>query len=145
MVQLFFFIVIAVIITYAIIYAFSCSRHSEPEILTFNSILNAENEVPPTGSDALGTATLIFNNLTKIFTLRVDYSEITLIAAHIHKGEIGVSGLVVFPLDHTKNPIEYTSAPLTLEQEEDLINGLYYVNLHTDIYPAGEIRGQLIY
>jgi hypothetical protein len=33
---------------------------------------------------------------------------------------------------------------LTAAQEADLLANNYYVNLHTDAFPAGEIRGQLI-
>jgi CHRD domain-containing protein len=29
-------------------------------------------------------------------------------------------------------------------QVADLMAGMYYVNIHTDAYPAGEIRGQLV-
>jgi hypothetical protein len=32
---------------------------------------------------------------------------------------------------------------LTSQEEADLKNGLYYVNIHSDAYPDGEIRGQL--
>jgi hypothetical protein len=28
-------------------------------------------------------------------------------------------------------------------KEQDLLNGVYYVNLHTAAFPGGEIRGQI--
>jgi hypothetical protein len=40
--------------------------------------------------------------------------------------------------------ISYTSAALTPEQEADLMANLYYVNLHSSTFTAGEIRGQLV-
>ena len=36
-------------------------------------------------------------------------------------------------------PSTHTTAP----QMADLQNGLYYVNVHTSLFPGGEIRGQL--
>ena len=35
------------------------------------------------------------------------------------------------------------SATITPTQASDMMNGLWYVNLHTTAYPTGEIRGQL--
>lgn len=93
----------------------------------------------------LATATLTFNTDTKIFTVVVEYSGITAIAAHIHKGDVGVAGNVIFgftaPLD---SPINYTSPALDASQEADLNANLYYVNIHSTQFQAGEIRGQLI-
>ena len=28
-------------------------------------------------------------------------------------------------------------------KEDDLLNGVYYINIHTAAYPNGEIRGQI--
>jgi hypothetical protein len=30
-------------------------------------------------------------------------------------------------------------------REEDLLNGMYYINIHTATYPGGEIRGQIVF
>jgi hypothetical protein len=107
--------------------------------------LTGANERPaPTPSNATGDATLIFNNKTKIFTLVVNYSGMVATAGHIHNGGTDVAGPVVFPFANLMSPINYTSTPLTPEQESDLNAGLYYVNLYSATYPGGEIRGQLI-
>ena len=34
--------------------------------------------------------------------------------------------------------------PLNVLQILDLMNGLWYINIHSDLYPTGEIRGQVI-
>jgi hypothetical protein len=127
----------------------SCSKSSttpDPNI-TFKATLNAANERPPNASAATGSATLVFNNNTKIFTITTSYAGLTgtATASHIHKGDVTVAGPVIFPFTNvTVSPIVYTSAALDATQEADLKAGNYYVNVHTAANPAGEIRGQLI-
>jgi hypothetical protein len=117
---------------------------ADPNI-TFMTDLTGANESDPNQSAATGHATLVYNDDTNIFTITVTYTGMTPTAGHIHKGEVGVAGNVVFPFPSVaSSPITYTSAALTAEQETDLKAGLYYVNLHSSTYPAGEIRGQLI-
>jgi hypothetical protein len=37
-----------------------------------------------------------------------------------------------------------TTRVLTSQEEADLLSGNWYLNLHSNTYPGGEIRGQLI-
>jgi len=110
---------------------------------TFTASLNGAKEVPPNISDATGNATLVYNENTNKFDLTVTYSGVTATDAHIHKGAVGTSGSVVFPITVTASPLTLNDVSLTAEQEADLKNGLYYVNIHSAAYPNGEIRGQL--
>lgn len=128
---------------------FSCSNDDDgmvvtPSTTTFTATLNGSNEVPPNASTATGSATLTFDNTSKTFTLTNTFTGITLTAAHVHKGAVGISGPPVFHLTDLISPIQYTSPALTAEQEADLKANLYYINLHTEAYPDGEIRGQLL-
>ena len=128
---------------------FSCKKSSDPAPapdpnVTYKATINGASEVPANASAATGTATLVFNTTTKIFTVTVNFTGITAINGHIHKAAVGVSGPVIFPFASFASPITYTSAALDATQEADLAAGLYYVNLHTTALPGGEIRGQLI-
>jgi hypothetical protein len=114
-----------------------------PSIVNFTTTLNGAKEVPPNPSDATGTAELLYNDDTNKMTITVTYSGITPTDAHIHKGAVGVAGPVVFPFDELVSPMVLTNVTLTDDQEADLKAGLYYVNIHSAEYPAGEIRGQL--
>lgn len=116
---------------------------NNPDTTTFTANLNGASEVPPTGSSATGTATLVFNEDTNKFTITVPYSGVVATDAHIHKGAVGESGPAVFPFDDLTSPLTLTDVPLTAQQEADLKAGLYYVNIHSADFPAGEIRGQL--
>ncbi|MGH8690450.1 MAG: CHRD domain-containing protein [Burkholderiales bacterium] len=64
--------------------------------------------------------------------------------AHIHRGGKGANGPVIVPLD--KNGDAYTvpaGRKLTPAQIQDLKAGNLYVNVHTNRYKGGEVRGQL--
>jgi hypothetical protein len=126
----------------------SCSDDDStpgPSITTFSAaMLMGSNEVPANPSTALGTATLKFNNTTKVFTITVTHDLSSITSGHIHKGTTGTNGGVVFPFTALVSPISYTSPPLNAEQEADLMANLYYVNLHSSTFTAGEIRGQLV-
>ena len=132
-----------------VLVSLSSCNNDEPtpgqSITTFSAeMLMGSNEVPANNSTAMGTATLKFNNTTKVFTITVTHNLSTITAGHIHKGVAGTNGSVVFPFTTLVSPISFTSAPLTPEQEADLMANLYYVNLHSSTFTTGEIRGQLI-
>ncbi len=114
----------------------------------FKATLSGANERPtPNASPATGSSTLVFNTDTKIITVTTTYSGLTgtASAAHIHKGDASIAGPVLFGFTNvTVSPIVYTSRVLSASEEADLRAGLQYVNIHSALYPGGEIRGQLI-
>lgn len=114
--------------------------------VTYTATLSGMKEVPANASTAVGTATLVYNKTTKIFTIAVVHSGLTPTGGHIHKGAAGTNGGVIFGFPSTglASPVSYTSVALTAEQEADLTAGLYYVNLHTAAFAGGEIRGNLV-
>ncbi len=128
--------------------ALSCSKDDTPAPnpnVTFLATINGASEVPANASTATGTATATFNKDTKILTLNVNYTGLTVTNAHIHKAAVGVSGGVIFPIAGPyASPLSLTTVALDATQEADLNANLYYVNLHTAANPGGEIRGQLL-
>jgi len=135
-----------IILASILIIAVSCDDDDaeDPDVI-FTATINGANAVPTTSSTATGTATLTFNNVTKIFAVVVTYSGVTATAAHIHLGAAGTAGGVEFGfIDPVTSPINFTSGALTATQEADLLANLYYVNIHSSAFPGGEIRGQLI-
>jgi hypothetical protein len=64
--------------------------------------------------------------------------------AHIHQGAKGMNGPVIVPL--TKSGDTYTvpaGAKLNASQMQALKAGNLYVNVHSDKFKGGEVRGQL--
>jgi hypothetical protein len=68
-------------------------------------------------------------------------------SAHIHDGNVGVAGPIVITLlqSSTGSATWMVPANTTLNDSQiaRLQAGGYYVNVHTALNPAGEIRGQL--
>ena len=127
----------------------SCDKGKDPApvinpYIIFTATLNGASEVPANPSAATGSATLNFNTITKIFSVTVTYSGFTATAAHIHQGATNIAGPVVFGFSSPTSPINYTSVALDATQEAALMTNQYYVNVHSALYPGGEVRGQLI-
>lgn len=124
----------------------SCTKQQVFNRTYFHTILAPTNEVPARQSAGYGDASGFFNNETKVLTLTINYIGLRapLTAWHIHKAAAGVNGSVVFNFG-TPQPsgFIYVSEPFTADQENDLMTGNNYVNLHTSVFLGGEIRGQL--
>lgn len=119
-------------------------NNNDDNITIFKATLVGSSEVPPNTSTATGSTTLTYNESTKRFVAVTTYTGITPSAGHIHNAAVGENGGVVFPFVMSSSPITLESEVLTQEQIDELFEGRMYVNLHTEEYPGGEIRGQLI-
>lgn len=128
---------------------FSCATKSEGDnnLVQFDDVvLNGANEVPPNNSSATGTFTGTYDKTTKVLNYTITYSDITPTAMHFHKGEPGENGGVEIGIGSAPytSPVNGSTPALTAEQEADLLAGLWYVNVHSDQFPGGEIRGQVV-
>lgn len=126
----------------------SCDDDDDNDIMEdFSGTFSGANEVPAVSTTATGTLSGTYNRNTKVLTLNMTYSGLSSAATmwHVHKGAVGVSGDPVEGLDFGTlgaSPFSWSDT-LTTAQETDLMNDLYYVNIHTTDHPAGEIRAQL--
>lgn len=124
---------------------------TEPTSFDFN--LTGAQEVPSVDTTATGegTATLDDNQLTlegSFEGLSSDLREVEGSSAHIHEAPAGENGPIVFNLDVTPGADNRSGTfegtfDLTDEQVSAFEDGRYYVNVHTETFPGGEIRGQL--
>jgi hypothetical protein len=98
-------------------------------ITTFSAeMLMGSNEVPTNNSTAMGTATLKFNNNTKVFTITVTHNVSSITAGHIHKGAAGTKRS--FPFTALASPLVIRVLLLPRTRGRPITN-LYYVNLHS--------------
>lgn len=96
-----------------------------------------------------GTADLTYDPSTRVLTWRITYGGVSGPATmvHIHgPAAEGKNGPVVIWLSKrgstAENPIT-GEATLTPEQAQQFTAGEWYINVHTQANPAGEIRGQI--
>ena len=113
----------------------------------YKAMLNGKSEVPPTTSTGTGTADIDYDPASKKLSWKLTYTGLSgpAKAAHFHgPAEAGKNGGVAVAIPGaTSSPAE-GSATLTDAQAADLVAGKYYVNVHTEANPGGEIRGQVM-
>ena len=113
--------------------------------ITFIALLNSGQKVPAGTSTAAGIAYLTLGSDDRLcVSLTFGGLTGTLAAAHVHgpAAAPGVNAPILFPFP-TSNPINTCVGPLDNAQKKDLRKGLLYLNVHSSVVPAGEIRGQI--
>ena len=114
--------------------------------LTFTAVLNGGQVVPPSNSPAFGVAFVTFDNGTKQLCYSISYSQLqgTETEAHLHGAESGQTNAVLYDLTPLGTPKLGCIGPLKKNEEAFLKTGRIYINIHTDVWVAGEIRGQIL-
>lgn len=126
-----------------------------PQVTIAQSFLTAQltpaQETEDVTSNATGTAAFALTDEGLRFFVTVDSLTGPITNAHFHIGAPGISGP---PVRGILDDFEGNSAsgiwtasdaePLTDELITELFAGNLYVNVHTEQYPAGEIRGQIL-
>jgi hypothetical protein len=101
------------------------------------------NETPAVTTSATGNVNATYNKATKTLTYTITYAGLTPTAGHFHMGAPGVAGPVVIYFPYfTYSPIS-GSTLLSQVQEDALLAGNLYANLHTATNGSGEIRANL--
>ena len=125
---------------------------------TYTATINAAQEVPTNASVATGSATVILNAAQTQLSVSVNFANLggTYSASHIHGpavpgtnagvkwGFVGVpAGWVFSNSNHNGTISNFLVTGITATDVANLNAGLFYVNLHSNTFPGGEIRGQL--
>ena len=120
------------------------------EGISFKVPLTGAQCVPPVDTTGSGTAELTYDPATRVVTWNIAYSGLSspTTMAHFHgPAAAGKNAQPVIWLSTQgappANPITGT-ATLTPEQAKQFSDGEWYVNVHSQSHPAGEIRGQVI-
>lgn len=116
--------------------------------------LRGESEVGQAGdADGSGTAVIRLNESKRTVCFELGWNKIGApFAAHIHRGGPSEAGPVVVPLFEQGSPlpgtirgVEGCARNVEAATIRSIRNnpGRFYVNVHTNAFPAGAIRGQL--
>lgn len=117
------------------------------QTVQFHATLAGTSEVPPKQTEASGTATATLDRGTKILTYDITYQGLSgpASAMHFHgpAGPSQNSGVQVPIPAPLTSPVHGTTAALSDQQVQQLMDNKWYVNVHTKANPGGELRGQL--
>ena len=134
------------------------------QTFTLTAQLNGANETPAAlNTGAFGSATVTVDMNARTVTYKVDVFNLPsgVTASHIHVGAAGTGGPVVvnfappvpasndFGFSGTVKDTEFVLRPdQGIRSADDMfqaiLGGNAYVNVHSSVNPAGEIRGQLV-
>ena len=106
--------------------------------------LSGDQEVPPVVTPERGGCMGRFRSATNSLSLVCTHDVVLPTLMHIHLGAPGVNGPVVFDLGTPDSPVVATWDGMTPSDVTNLLNGNFYVNIHTSGRPNGAIRGQIL-
>ena len=118
--------------------------------VSFKVQITGAQQVPPVENTGTGTADLTYDASTRAVTWTITYSGLSGPAtmAHFHgPAPEGKNGPVAIWLSKQGSPAESPitgQATLTPDQAQEFAAGEWYINVHTQAHPGGEIRGQVM-
>lgn len=147
----------------AVAAAFVAPLSAQATIYVFKAKLEGAQEVPSVDTPALGTGTLIYDDVANMISLNWAGGGLSspITDAHIHAAPPGVSAGVIFPIAARGEPdfiglgqtfflSDFTAGVgngpglFPADRIGDLLANGTYLNVHTEMHPGGEMRGQLI-
>jgi hypothetical protein len=105
--------------------------------------LSGDQEVPPIATPERGGCMGRFNAATNDFSLVCTHDVASPTLMHIHRGDAGVNGPVLFDLGDPESPVIAAWSGMSPTDVADLFAEKLYVNIHTAGRPSGAIRGQI--
>lgn len=116
--------------------------------------LKGANEVPMVPSDGFGLINVYYNSKTRIITYDLAWtlgnSDDQTVGMHFHgpatpQQNAGVIIPVTGFTSSSTGSLTGSTRALTKEEEKQLLNGLWYFNIHSTTHNGGELRGNLIH
>ena len=133
--------------------AAGCSFYpGEPRLpkTDFRATLNGASEVPPTDSRGSGYFAAVYRPSTKVLEYRLNLVRLSgpVTMAYLHGPAVpGENTQQVAPINvpfYADRSTIDDGVTLTEGQAAEVLAGLWYVNVMTEKYPDGEIRGQIL-
>jgi hypothetical protein len=146
--------------------AVACLALSHPAsaaLITFDATLTGTQETPPNASPATGAGTVVADTVAQTLGVSESFAMLSSpsTVSHLHFAPPGVAGPIILPLTNFPAGVTsgsftgtFTAADLTNQATTGISTfagllaameaGETYLNIHSSLFPAGEIRGQLV-
>lgn len=112
-------------------------------VYTVNVTLNAAQENPTNGSTAVGSGTLIIDDVANTVNYNITHNVVGATAAHIHGSaarDKNAGVIIGFPTGTSPIVGTIAASPANIAIVK---SGRSYVNIHSATFGGGEIRGQV--
>ena len=128
---------------------FAFAPGAKADQIVFTASMSGLNENPPNNTSGTGFAEVTLDTVLDTITVNLTWSGLTgpAAAGHIHgPAPAGTNAPVLFPFAITNTVSGTFNGIFAIDalQISWLEDGLLYTNLHTSLFPGGEIRGQLM-
>ncbi len=133
--------------------ASGCSLNlGEPRVpkTDFRATLNGASQVPPVETKGSGWFEAVYRPSTKVLEYRLNVAGLSgpVTMAYLHgPAQSGQNAQQVAPINvpfYADRSTISDGVTLTKQQADEVLAGLWYVNVMTEKYPDGEIRGQIV-
>lgn len=125
---------------------------------TFSCFLNGTNEVPPNASGAVGSCVVVLNAAQTQVSITCQFVNLVGVytASHLHGpagpgvnagvqvGFVSPAAPWVFANANHDGTLTNFLAAITPAQVGMLTSGTMYANVHSNQFPGGEVRGQMV-
>jgi len=131
-------------------------------VTVFANLIGSEEPAPGISTSSFGKATFVINRTLQTIDYTIDVFNLPsgLVGAHIHASPRGINGPIILPiplpgpvsgdfrLQGTWRPSDLApNQPRGINDFDDaalsIASGATYFNVHTQVNPGGEIRGQI--
>ncbi len=133
-----------------ILLGFVHAEGARADAISFKVPLTGAQCVPPVDTTGSGTAELTYDPATRVVTWNIAYTGLSSPTTMAHFHGPAAEGKNAPPViwlstqgSPPTNPIK-GSATLTPDQAKQFSAGEWYINVHSEAHPAGEIRGQVV-
>jgi len=141
-----------------LLFTFSACKKSKKDdvdpIKRVTISLTGAQEVPANSSTGIGTAQIAYDPTYKTINYQISWqlgsATATTVGMHFHGAENGSditsSPVTIGITGFTSNYIgslSGTTRPLTADEEHQLLEGKWYLNIHSSTIPGGELRGNI--
>ena len=126
--------------------AFSAMASANAATIQLRAWLNGAQEVPPVATAATGSATVTYDTVTRQLSWNVSYDGLSsaINDAHFHgPTPAGFDAGITVGMTAGPSPI-IGSATINATQATQLLSGQWYMNLRSNNFSGGEIRGQVL-